>query len=63
MMQFSLNGAASVTGAVAAARLRDDVPYLTDATVALILRTAVGEYPHAMPALGGTIRAIRSETL
>ena len=63
MMQFSLNGAAPVTGAVAAARLRADAPHLTDATVALILRTAVGEYPHTMPALGGTVRAIRSETV
>ena len=58
MMQFSLDGAAPVDGAVAAARLRADVPYLTPATIALILRTAVSEYPHAMPSLGGTVRAI-----
>lgn len=63
MMQFSLNGAAPVAGAVAAARLRADAPYLTDSTIALILRTAVGEYPHTMPSLGGTVRAIRSETV
>ena len=62
MMKFSLNGSAPVDGAVAAARLRADVPYLTDSTIALILSTAVGEYPHAMPALGGTVRAIPSET-
>jgi hypothetical protein len=62
MMKFSLNGAAPVDGAAAAARLRADVPYLTDSTVALILRTAVSEYPHAMPSLGGTVRAIRSKT-
>ena len=60
MMKFSLNGAAPVDGAAAAARLRADVPYLTDATVALILSTAVSEHPPAMPALGGTVRAIRS---
>lgn len=62
MMKFSLDGAAPVDGAVAAARLRADVPYLTDSTIALILSTAVSEYPHAMPSLGGTVRATRSET-
>ena len=62
MMQFSLDGAAPVDGAAAAARLRADVPYLTDSTIALILSTAVSEHPHAMPSLGGTVRAIPSET-